>query len=119
MFEGLGGGPGLACLLGLGLQIAAGEVDADGIAVDAIQRILDDDVAAAALQRHDEFDLVMDVGGQRRIGEGATGGKQVVRILLEEERRFAIRIVTHLDGVGSIVATDAIDPANRKADQTA
>jgi hypothetical protein len=119
MLERLGCSPGLASLLRLRLQVAAGEIDADGIAVDAIERILDGDVAAATFQGDDQFDLVMNVGGQGRVGEGATGCKQVVRVLLEEERRLAVRVVAHFDRVGCIVSADAIDPANRKADEAA
>ncbi|MNY58571.1 hypothetical protein D3C86_1949200 [compost metagenome] len=57
---------------------------------------------------------MVHIGRARRIGEGLIGHQQVVRVLLEEERRFAIRVVTHLDGVGRIVAAHAIDPAHRK-----
>ena len=39
------------------------------IAEDAVERLLDRDIAAAACQRHDHLDLVMHVVGGRRIGE--------------------------------------------------
>jgi hypothetical protein len=37
---------------------------------------------------------------------------KIVGILLEEERRFAVGIVAHLDGVGGIIAPDAVNPAD-------
>src|SRR5882724_1198569 len=61
-------------LLGLGLQVAAGHVEADGIAVDAVERAFDRNVDAAAAERHHHLQLVMDIGRFRRIGEVAAAG---------------------------------------------
>src|SRR3546814_11492831 len=44
----------------------------------------------------------------------AAARHQVVRVLLEEERVLTVGIVAHLDGVGGIVAPDAVDAVNRK-----
>src|SRR6185437_194442 len=52
------------------LQVAARQVDADGIAVDVVECLVGGNVEAAALHRHDQFDLVMQILGQRRIGDG-------------------------------------------------
>ncbi len=49
------------------LQITAGEIDADAVAPNAIQRLGSWDVAAAAVERDDKFDLVVHVLGERRI----------------------------------------------------
>jgi hypothetical protein len=72
------------------------------------KRVVGPDVAAARLERDDHLDLEVDVLRARRIGELAIG-PQIVRVLLEEERRLLVRIVPHLAGVLGIVATDAVD----------
>ena len=41
------------------LQVAAGEVDPDGIAVDVVERLVGRDIEPAALHRHHQLDLVM------------------------------------------------------------
>src|SRR5260370_8458415 len=51
------------------LQIAPREVDADAIAVDVVERLVGGNVESAALQRHDQFDFVMQILGQRRGGD--------------------------------------------------
>ena len=38
------------------LQVAAGQVDADGVAVDVVERLLGGDVETAALERDDQLD---------------------------------------------------------------
>ena len=95
------------------LQVAAGEVDADAIAVDVIERLVGRDVEAAALHRHDQFDLVMQILGQRRVGDGGAVGLDHVGVLGEEERRRAL-VISHLADVLEIIAPDAPDAANRK-----
>ncbi len=46
------------------LQVAPGEVDADRIAVDAVVGLGDRDIAAAALERDHQLDLVVHVLGE-------------------------------------------------------
>ena len=95
------------------LQVAAGQVDADGVAVDVVERLVGGNVEAAALHRHDQFDLVMQILGQRRVGDGGAVGYQHVGVLGEEERRRAL-VIAHLADVLEIIAPDAPDAANRK-----
>src|SRR5262245_1939288 len=52
------------------LQVAAREVDADAVAPDAVERLVELDVAAAGLERHHQFHLAMHVLGERRVGHG-------------------------------------------------
>jgi hypothetical protein len=47
--------------LGGVLQVAAGQVDADGVAEDEVDRLLGGEVLAAALQGRDQLDLVVQV----------------------------------------------------------
>ena len=60
-------------------------VEPDGIAVDAIECVLGRNVAAAAFQRHDQLDLMVNVAACRRIGKAAFGHDERVRVLLVEE----------------------------------
>ena len=83
------------------------------IAVDVIERLVGGNVEAAALHRHDQFDLVMQILGQRRIGNGGAIRLEHVGVLGEEERRRAL-VIAHLADVLEIVAADAPDAANRK-----
>ncbi|EEF93376.1 Tat pathway signal sequence domain protein, partial [Catenibacterium mitsuokai DSM 15897] len=87
--EGLAGVPGQALGLGLGLQVAAGQVEADGVAVDQRLRILRRERAGrgVAAQRHHQFDLVVQVAGAGRVGHGLAGVERIGG--LEEERRTA------------------------------
>ena len=72
-------------------------------------------IAAAGAQRGDEFDLVVQVPGGRRIRQhafGAVGHAQDgVGGLGEEERRVAV-VAAHLAPVGGVVAADAEDAAH-------
>ncbi len=113
MFEGLGELPRAAELLGFGLQVAAGEIDADAVAIDAVERLFGGYIGAAGLQGQHAFDLEMHVIRQRRIGE-ILAGEEIVGVLLEEEGRLAVRIMAHFDGVIGIIAADAIDAADRE-----
>ena len=93
--------------------LSTGEIDADRVAVDVIERLVGGDVEATALHRHDQLDLVMQILGQRRIGNRGAVRHQHVGVLGEEERRRAF-VIAHLADVFEIVAPDAPDPANRK-----
>ena len=83
------------------------------IAVDVVERLVGGNVEAAALHRHDQFDLVMQILGQRRVGDGGAVGLQHVGVLGEEERRRPL-VISHLADVLEIIAPDAPDAANRK-----
>ena len=95
------------------LQVAPRQIDADAVAVDAIVRLGHRDVAPAALERHDQLDLVMHVLGQRRIGHRAAVRHDRVGRLGEEERRLA-HVLPHLLDVLDIIAADAPQAADRK-----
>ena len=111
--EGLSHLPRAAELLRLALEVAAGHVEADRVAEDAVHGPLDRDVRAAGLQRHDELDLEMHVGAGARIGELPVGDEGI-GVLLEEERRLAVRVVSHLDRVLGVVAADAVEAPHRE-----
>ena len=98
------------------LQVAARQVEADGVAEDAVERLGDRDVGAAATDCHDQFNLVLQLRGLRRVKHvhrRHAAGHQRVRRLAEEERRLA-RVGAHLRGMIGIVATDAVDAADGK-----
>ena len=48
------------------------------------------------------------------VGKIAAAREQRIRVFLEEERRLALGIVAHLDGVVGIIAADAINAMNRE-----
>ncbi len=110
--------PGAAQILCLLLQVAPGHVEADGVAPDTVQRLLDRDVLAALAEEGDELDLEMIVLGLRRIGvlDGLALRHELQGVgrLHEEERRFAGRIAAHLARMRRVVAPDAIDAADRE-----
>ena len=69
---------------------------------------------AALVEDRDQLDFEVQVVGQRRIREHRAGVDHVVRILLEEERRLLVGVAAHFDGVGGVVAPDAVDAPDRK-----
>src|SRR5262245_70497 len=93
------------------LQIAAGQVDADGIAVDAIIGLGYRDISSAALQRNHKLDFVVHILGQRRIRYGAAVWHNGVRRLREEERGRAL-VLPHFANVLDVIAADAPDAAD-------
>ncbi len=113
MVEGLADLPRALLLARCELQVAPRQVDADRIAVDVIERLVGGDVQAAALHRHDQLDLVMQVLGQRRIGNGGAVALQHVGMFGEEEGRVAL-VVAHLADMFEIIAPDAPDAAHGK-----
>jgi hypothetical protein len=64
LIEALAHVPGMSLVLGALLQVAPGQVETDGVAIDAVQRPGRRDVGAAAGQRDDQFDLVLQVVGR-------------------------------------------------------
>ena len=113
MVEGLADFPRPLQVARSDLQIAAREIDADGVAVDAVIGLGDRNVAAAAFQRDHQFDLMVHVLGQRRIGHGAAVRNDRIGGLGEIERRQPF-VLPHLANVLDVIAADAPDPANRK-----
>ena len=79
-----------------------------------VERVGLRDVGALAANGGDQLDLVMQVMRCRRIGNRGAAHHQRVGRLAEEERRLPVRVVAHFAGMGGIVATDAVDPADRK-----
>ena len=95
------------------LQVAARQVDADAVTPHAVERLVLRDVAAAAFQRDHHLDLVMQVVGERRVGDRAAVMHDRVGGLGKEERRLAL-VLAHLLDVLEIVAADAPDAAHRE-----
>src|SRR5215207_7234224 len=118
MIGGLPEFPGAAKLLGFVLEVAAGHVEADRIAEDMVESLLDRNVASALGQRHHHLNLEMVVPGFRWIGMICRftfhDGLESVRRFHEEEGWLAGWIATHLPRMGRIVAADAIDTADRE-----
>ena len=106
--------PRPAEFLHLALQVAPGHVERNSVAEYAFERVVDRDVGAARFQGHCKFDLVMNVLGHGRIGEVTAFGQKIVGVLLKEEGRLTVRIVAHLDGVGGVISTDAINAVDGK-----
>src|SRR5262249_24378427 len=95
------------------LQVAPRKIDADAIAPDTVERLLEPDVAAARLERHHQLHFVMYILGERWIRHGCpvrhhrVGG-------LGEEKRWIAHVMTHLFDVLLVIAPDAPDAAHRK-----
>src|SRR4051812_35409356 len=100
------------------LKVAPGHVEADGVAIDMVERRLDRNVAPALAERNHHLNLEVIIRGFRRVGEFSSladghGQKRIGR-LHEEEGRFSVRIMAHLACMGGEVTSDAIDPPHRK-----
>jgi hypothetical protein len=113
MVEGLRRLPGAAGALGLLLQVAPREVDARGVAPDVMRlhaRWVD--VPTATADGHDQFDLVAEVGGARRVGQQAMCRHHGVRGF-HEPGRHVLR--WRFVGAPPVVAADAEHAAHGKA----
>ncbi len=113
LVEGLADFPGLFLLARGHLQVAAGEVDADAIAVDVIERLVGGNIHPAALQRDDQLDLMLEILRQRRVGDRCAFADDHVRMLGEEERRLTL-VVAQFADVLEVVAAHAPDAAHWK-----
>ena len=86
----------------------------DGVPEDQVEGSFGGDVAAARGQGDHQLDLVVEVGrGGGEVELAAVGDHSGGR-LGEEERRLAVGVVAHLDGVLGVVAPDAEDPTHRE-----
>ena len=101
-------------IAGVALAVAAREIDADRIAPDQAGGCFHGNVAAASAEGYDQFDLELEVGCERRIGNARAVEHDRIARLLKEERRVALVGFLHFPDVIEIVAADAIDAANRK-----
>ena len=72
MVEALADLPRFLLVAHRALQVPARHIEADRIPVDAVERLVDRDAAATAFQRGHQFDFVVVVLRQRRIGWSAT-----------------------------------------------
>ena len=99
------------------LQVTPGHVQAYRIAPDVAHGVGRLDVAATDADRHHQFDLVVQVGGQRRVShlaDHAVGDRQHRVARLEKEERRLTAGKTHFLGMLGIVAADTVDAADRK-----
>ncbi|MNT07977.1 hypothetical protein D3C72_1427010 [compost metagenome] len=114
--EGLADFPGAAHLAHLHLQVAAGHVEADGIAPDVFECLFDRDIRTSLADHGHQLGLVVVVLRLRRIRQVQRGTclhrDDRVRRLAEEERRLAVGIEAHLARMGGVVAAHAIDAAH-------
>src|SRR5215471_14043886 len=99
----------------LKLQIPARHVQADRVAVDVLQRPRRGNLEPAAVQRHYQLDLVMQVRGAWRVVDLASFGHHCIGRLEEEEWRLTLGILPHLACVRRVVASDAVDAMHREA----
>src|SRR5918992_1468792 len=99
--------PGPASLLRLCLKVATRHVQTNRIPEHVREGRFGGDAFTAAFQRNHEFDLVMQLFCRGRKRQRASSLYDGTRRLHEEERRLPVGIVTHLNGVLRVVATDA------------
>src|SRR5579872_3059776 len=89
---------------GVELTVAAGEIDADGIAPDQAIGFLNGDVPPALAKRDDQLDLELEIRCERRIRNARAIEHDRIARLLEEERRISLVGLLHLLDVIEIVA---------------
>ena len=106
--------PRPASVAGGELQIAASQVDANGISIDKVTGSIDRHLETGSAYRDDELDFIMQVPCFGRIFYDAAALYNRIRRLEEEEWWLAVRIMPHLSRVGCVVAADAEDPAHGK-----
>ena len=119
LVEALAHVPRVALLLGLCLNVAARQVEADGVAENEAFCLVDRNIRPAGTERDDQLDFVVQVPGQRRVGddEFARAADHGIARLHEEERRLAplsLRVRPHLAGMIGIIASDTINAAHPK-----
>jgi hypothetical protein len=107
--------PRLATLLRGLLQIAACQIIARRVAKHMLQCPRLADVAAAAADGRHQLDLMVEVGGARRIRNRSAVRHHRVRGFGEEHRRLAWAVRAHLADVVGVIAADAVDAMHGKA----
>jgi GntR family transcriptional regulator, vanillate catabolism transcriptional regulator len=100
--------------LQLALPVAAGHVEADGIAKDKLAGAFHGYRPAAAAQGNHEFDLVMKIVSQHRVGDGHAILHEGISRLLKEERRILLVGFLHFADVVYVVAAHAVDAMDRE-----
>lgn len=87
-------------------------VEAERVGNHVVERTRHRSVASALVQRGHEFGLVVVVLRQRRVAMLGLAARRHVRDriggFLKAERRLAVRVRAHFDGVGAVVAADAV-----------
>ena len=109
LIEPLGGFPRLGLGLGGGLQITAGQIDADAVAEYQPESFGHRHIGPPRPERRHQFHLMVQIAGSPRIGDAASQRNDGVGGLGEEKRRIAI-VTTHLAAVSGIVAAHAKNP---------
>ena len=109
----------MALFLGPGLDVAPRQVEADRVTENQTGRHIDRHIGTTGTERDDHLDLVVQIGGRRRITDGqfVAATNQRIGWLGEEKGRFqavSLRRRAHFPGVPGVVATNAENPANRK-----
>ncbi len=84
-----------------------------------IERFVDRDVLSTLADGDHHLDLVMDILGAYRVIDRRAALLDRVGRLHEEKWRLAIRVVSHLARVFSVVAADAENAADWKAEVAA
>ena len=102
-------------MLRLGLQVTAREINADRIAVNALQRTVRVQFTATGFQRHNQFDFIMKIARGGRIGDATSTWHDGIGRLAEEHWRARFRIAPHLLDVVTIVLANAVNPPDRKS----
>jgi len=93
------------------LQVAAGQIDADPVAVDMVERLVRGDVSPPSSSRRSI--RPRDAGRWSAAGTGSCAIRhQHVAVLGKEERRRPL-VISHLADVLEVIAPDAPDAANR------
>ncbi len=119
MVEALAPVPGTLLVLGVLLQVAAGQIDAHAITEDMIERGLARDIGAAFGDGRHQFDFMLQVLGLGRVGNGGAVGHQRVARLAEEEGQLTVGIGAHLAGMIGIIAANAENPPHGKQSRIA
>src|SRR5690242_5039042 len=79
-----------------------------------VEGAVDGNIPPATANRDNKLDLVMEIGGSRRIRHGCPIRHDRIGRLLEEEWRIALVRLLHFTDVFDVVATDAVDAPDWK-----
>ena len=109
LIKGFGDFPRQALFQHTGLMVAAGHVEAHGVAEDMFGRVAYGDVVAAGFHRDDQFAFVVKVLGEHGVGDLSAVADKGIGRLHEDDRRIAF-VLLHFAHMGEVVLSDAIDP---------